>query len=174
MTIYSGLLAATVLLSLAGAAEAQETTPQDVQIIGRAMSFTQGAKRQPATLAVVFDGADPVSVLQKNATLAAVGKGLSIGERTLVAVAVEQSQLGSASGYDGVFTTAGVDQTRLRRFLSRSGVPCFTLDTAQVSEGACAVAVRSRPKVTISFSSSNAAAADVKFATAFIMMVREL
>lgn len=155
-------------------AAAEDITLQDMQVVGRAISFVEGAKRQQVSLAVVFDPSSPASVHEMEAVLASLGRGVDVGGRVLSAVAVEQGRLGSARPVDAVFSTVGVDQDLLRGHLQRSGTPCFTVTAAQVRDGACIVAIRSRPSVSISFSSRNASAAGVRFATAFIMMVREL
>ncbi|WP_152044838.1 hypothetical protein [Aureimonas psammosilenae] len=153
---------------------AADATVQDMQIVGRALSFKNGQKKGAITLAVVYAGASEQSNAEMQAAVAISRNGLKVGDNLLRIVPVEQSQLSSASGYDGVFSVGGVDQERLRKALNRSGTPCFTLEAAQVKGGACTVAVRSRPAVSISINSGNAAATGVGFATAFIMMVREI
>jgi hypothetical protein len=147
---------------------------QDLLVIGRALSFKDGAKRATLSVAVVYDEASSRSQSEMQATMAAVRGGLKVGDVVLKAVAVAQDQFASAAGYDGVLTMGDVDQRQLSGALKGQGVPCLTLDTQQVKSGACTVAIRSRPSVSISINSQNAAAARVRFATAFIMMVREI
>jgi len=167
------LLALSLCFAAQDAAAVDPST-QDLLIIGRALSFKDSAKRATLSLAVVYDETSARSRGEMQATLALVRDGLRVGEAMLMAVAVEQKQLASTAGYDGVLTMSDVDQTRLAGALSGRGVPCLTLDAQQVKSGACTVAIRSRPSVTISINSQNAAAAHVRFATAFIMMVREI
>lgn len=175
MNFRSGIRFAALALCLsASQAPAAEATAQDMQIVGRALSFKEGQRRGSLSLAIVYDASDSRSTSEMQAAVAALRGNLKVGDSYLRAVPVEQSQFSSARGYDGVFTASGVDQGRLRGALSASGVPCFTLDAQQVRSGACTVAVRSRPAVAISISSRNAAVAGVRFATAFIMMVREI
>ncbi len=169
----SAVLGALLCLPIVQAS-AGSVTMQDMQVVGRAISFVEGPKRQPVALVVVFDRAAPASVREMEAVLEVLRQGAEVGGRSFRAVAVEQTQLGATRPGDAVFSTTGVDQRLLLTFVRQSGMPCFTLDTEQVREGACTVAIRSRPSVNISFSSRNASAAGVSFATAFIMMVREL
>ncbi|MBB3936573.1 hypothetical protein [Aureimonas phyllosphaerae] len=167
----------SVALSLCVATQgavAADPSLQDLQVIGRALSFKEGAKRTTLSLAMVYDGTSARSQGEMQATLAAVRGGLRVGDAVLKVVAVEQNQFASPSGFDGILTLSDVDQTRLAGTLNGRGVPCLTLDAQQVKNGACTVAIRSRPSVTISINSKNAAAAHVRFATAFIMMVREI
>ncbi|MBB3953001.1 hypothetical protein [Aureimonas jatrophae] len=167
-------LIAAMLCLLSTEAHGADATVQDMQIVGRALSFKEGHRRGTIEIAIVYDGSDGRSVSEMRAAVAALGAGLRVGDSELRPVAVEQSAFKSASDYGGVFATGSVNQGLLRSALGSSGVPCFTLDVGQVSSGACTVAIRSRPSVSISISSRNAAAADVRFATAFIMMVREI
>lgn len=159
---------------LATPAAADDVTQNDMQVVGRALSFVEAAKRKNATLIVVFDPSDPASVRQMETTLQSVGPSLKVGDRTLSAIAVDERALSSSRHGDAVFATTGVDQSALAKFLQQGGKPCFTTEIAQARAGACTVAVRSRPTVNIYLNSRNASAAGVKFATAFIMMVREL
>lgn len=169
-----GILLGLLLLSATTTAPAAPPTAEDFQVISRAMSFAEGPKRSRARVAIVYDAANPISREEARVAHAILSRGLSAGGLALSGVELDQRQLASASAYDAIFSVAGVDQQALSRFLDASGTPCFTLDTRQVSEGACTVAVRTAPSVNISMSSQNASAAGVVFATAFIMMVREL
>ncbi|WP_161992801.1 hypothetical protein [Aureimonas leprariae] len=125
-------------------------------------------------MAIVYVAGSARSQGEMRAAIDVLGTGLKVGDSVFRGVAVEQSSFASAAGYDGVFTTSDVDQNRLRNALNGRGVPCFTLDAQQVRNGACTIVVRSRPAVSISISADNAAAAGVRFATAFLMMVREI
>lgn len=167
-------MAGLVLLAAASDTQATSPTAEDFQVISRAMTFMKGAKRTSARIAIVYDAADPHSTAEASVAHAILTAGMTVGGVRLSSVRLDQDHLDSAGSYDAIFSVGGVDQELLSAFLDAGGTPCFTLDTRQVSDGACTVAVRTAPSVNISLNSRNASAAGVAFATAFIMMVQEL
>lgn len=147
---------------------------QDMQIIGRVLSFQQKQPSGTIALAVIYDGADAASHDEANAIAVLLGNGLAVSELTLRPVLVEQARLGDIRGYGALITAAGVDQRVLAASLKGQGIPCLTMHLDQVEHGACIVAIRSTPNVSIVVSKMNASLAGTQFATAFLMMVREI
>ena len=149
-------------------------TLQDLQIACRILGFQQTPAVGIVDLAVVYDGADPISRREAQDVAALVGSGLSVGDVVLRAVLVEQAALVTATGYGAIFEAWGVDDSLLSAALQRHKVPCFTIHLAQVEHGSCTIAISVDPTVSIVVSQANATAANVHFATAFRMMVREI
>lgn len=162
--------------SLAAAAVQDMAMPdlQDMQIIGRVLGFQQKQPSGTITLAVIYDGADTRSRDEADAIAALLGNGLAVSDLTLRPVLVEQARLGDIHGYGALITTGGIDQRLLAAGLKEQGIPCLTMHLEQVEHGACVVAIRSMPSVSIVVSKVNASLAGVRFATAFLMMVREI
>ena len=160
-----------------GTSAAEQTllpTPQDLQIAARILGFQQTPATGVFDLAVVYDGFDPRSLEEARDVAGLVGSGLAVGDVVLRAVLVEQARLATAIGYGAIFAAAGTDAGLLNSALRLHKVPCFSIHLDEVAHGACAIAICAEPTVSIIVSRANAAAADIHFATAFRMMVREI
>jgi hypothetical protein len=156
--------------------EAGTTRPslQEVEVAGRVLHFQADQPSGPVKLAVVYNPADPDSRTEAAALMGLLAGGLAVGDLVLQPVQVAQSHLGAGGGFGAVFETIGVDDSLLGRALRQWQIPCITRHLQQVDHGACTVAIRSAPGVSIILSAANASADGVRFATAFRMMVDEL
>jgi hypothetical protein len=162
------VLAGAILSSPAFA----ETTQRDLEVIGRALSFVEGASGSDRTVAIVYD---PASEDEAQALASTMAGGLSAGRVTLNARLVPMSEasslggahaavlLGSASGDAGVFSAA-----------SSAGVMTVSTDMACVQSGQCVMGVQSAPSVRIVVNRGAAGASSVSFAAAFAMMIEEI
>ena len=104
----------------------------------------------------------------------AVGTGQAVGSLTLNAILIEQNKADTLADIDAVFAATGTNTSQVEKVVRQHGVPCLTRDIEQVAHGPCTVAIQTSPSIAIFFSSDNAAAAGVRFATAVVMMVHEL
>lgn len=159
------------LLLLAPQAAAQ-TSQRDIEVIGRALSFVEGASGSDRTVAIVYDASSEAEAQALADTMAG---GLSAGRVTLNARLVPVSDiasvggadaavlLGSASGDANVFSTA-----------SGAGVMTVSTDMSCVESGACVMGVQSAPSVRIVVNRAAADTASVSFAAAFAMMIEEV
>ena len=156
---------------LAGPAMA-ETNQRDLEVIGRALGFVEGASGSDRTVAIVYDAA---SEAEAQALSGAMAGGLSAGRVTLNARLVPLAQasslagadaavlLGSASGDAGVFGAA-----------SSNGVMTVSTDMGCVQSGQCVMGIQSAPSVRIVVNRGAAQASSVSFAAAFAMMIEEI
>jgi hypothetical protein len=165
-----------ILPALAGAILSSpafaETTQRDLEVIGRALSFVEGASGSDRTVAIVYD---PASEGEAQALASTMAGGLSAGRVTLNARLVPMSDasslggahaavlLGSASGDAGVFSAA-----------SSAGVMTVSTDMACVESGNCVMGVQSAPSVRIVVNRGAAGTSSVSFAAAFAMMIEEI
>jgi hypothetical protein len=168
------LIAAILALPGAGPAEMSPPSLQEVEVAGRILHFQADQPSGPLRLAVVYNPADRASVGEATALMALLGGGIAVGDLILEPVLVSQSRLAQGGGYGAVFETIGVDDGLLGAALKQMHIPCVSRHLEQVDHGACTVAIRSGPSVSIILSAANATAAGVRFATAFRMMVQEL
>ena len=151
---------------------AAETTQRDLEVIGRALGFVEGASGSDRTVAIVYD---PASQAEAEALNAAMSGGLSAGRVTLNGRLVPAGDLsglsgahaavllGSASGDAGVFGQA-----------SSNGVMTVSTDMGCVESGQCVMGVQSAPSVRIVVNGGAAEASSVSFAAAFAMMIEEI
>jgi hypothetical protein len=170
------LLGLVGFLTILSPCEGSDDLPsrQDVQIMGRVLKFQEDRKGDTRKIALIYNPASPTSYREAATLNTFLGSGQAIGSLTLSGVLIEQDKAGALEGYDAIFSAVETDSGRLRSAMRRHEVPCITREVDQVSQGACIVAIQTSPNTAIFFSSTNAAAAGVRFATAFIMMVREL
>ncbi|WP_300541277.1 hypothetical protein [Maricaulis sp.] len=149
-----------------------ETTQRDLEVIGRALSFVEGASGSGRTVAIVYDAASEAEAQALAGTMAG---GLSAGRVTLNARLVPMADagslggahaavlLGGASGDAGVFSAA-----------SSAGVMTVSTDMGCVESGNCVMGVQSAPSVRIVVNRGAANASSVSFAAAFAMMIEEI
>lgn len=147
---------------------------QDLQIAARVLTFQKTRPRGQVRLAVVYNPEIAASRQAADALVRAASPSLKIDDLDVVPVLVSQSKLASVQAVAGVMSVAGVDDQVLDTALARLRVPCLSTDITQVRSGACTVAISSEPRVSIIVNSHNAEARGVRFATAFLMMVREI
>lgn len=168
------LVAAALVLSGSGADNNKENALQDLKVAARIMGFLEIPVSGNVLLAIVFNPSDTASRAEATALADLGDKNLSAGDLTLRLCLVEQGRLATTAGYDAIFTTTGVDQKLLGASLGQRHVPCLTRHLEQVQHGACTVAINTDPVVRIVVNAANAAADNVRFATAFRMMVVEI
>ena len=165
-----------ILSALAGALISApalaETSQRDLEVIGRALGFVDGANGSDRTVAIVYDAA---SEAEAQSLAGAMAGGLSAGRVTLNARLVPLAEaaslgdadaavlLGSAAGDAGVFGAA-----------SASGVMTVSTDMGCVESGQCVMGVQSAPSVRIVVNRGAAEASSVSFAAAFAMMIEEI
>jgi len=165
------LVATALALGLSGAAVAQ-TSPRDLEVIGRALGFMEGVSGADRTVAVVFD---PASEGEAQALAQAMSGGLSAGRVTLNAQLVPLASAGSLSGaHAAVLLGAAAGDASVFQSASAAGVMTVSTDLGCVQSGKCVMGVQSAPAVRILVNRSAADASSVAFAAAFAMMVEEL
>ncbi|MCQ8239679.1 hypothetical protein [Rhizosaccharibacter radicis] len=169
------LPAAGMPILAAAATESQGVpTPQTIRIVTRILAFQDKPPASGSPIAVTFNPADAASVNEAKIIAGLFNTAHAVGDGDHHAVLVSDDELGTTTRIAGVVAATGVRTAPLRTALERLHVPCLTLDRAQVEHGSCMVALRTVPTVRILVNEANAAAAGVRFATAFRMMVQEL
>ena len=167
-----GLLAC--LLGGMGPADgAERLTLQDLRLAGRVLHFIDMPLVGAVTLAVVYAQDVPGSEDEARAAASWLSGGLRVGNLILQPALVEQSALSALQDYVAIVTAEGVYGPAVRDAMRQHHVPCLTTHLSQVQDGGCLVGIRSRPGVSIQLNSMASASVDIRFATAFRMMVRE-
>ena len=163
-----GIALATCVPALASA----QTGPRDLEVIGRALGFVEGASGADRTVAVAFDAA---SEADAQALAAAMEGGLSAGRVTLSARLVPASDTSALAGADAaVLLGAASGDAAVFDAASSAGVITVSTDLSCVQSGKCVMGVQSAPAVRILVNRAAASSASVAFAPAFAMMVEEL
>ena len=169
------LLAAGAVATTANSARA-DITAKDVQVMARALGFTEKPPSGEVNIAIVFAPGNAQSAREASDLQSMLGTGLKAGNLTLKPVMVKIDELGSAGDVAAFLLTEGLgaDGAKVAAATKAKQKPCVTIDIAQVQSGACVMGVKSEPKVEIVVNKAAAADAGISFAASFRMMITEL
>jgi hypothetical protein len=153
-------------------AAAATLSPQELQIVGRAVAFMQPPPTAGA-VAVVYAAGDAASRQDADAIAAEIGNGLQAGSVLLPVRVVDVAAL-SAGGFIVAISAAGASGPLLGAAVRAARILCVTADLAAVQAGFCTMGIITRPRIEIVLNHAAAAAADITFVAAFRMMIREM
>jgi hypothetical protein len=158
----------------AGASDAAAAmlSPQELQIIGRAVTYLQPP---PAggTVAVVYSANDPASRQEADAIASEIGGGLQVGNLLLPARVVEANAL-AQGGFTVVIAASGANGPLLAAAVRAAHILCVTAELQAVEAGFCTMGISTTPRVEIVLNHAVAAASNITFAAAFRMMIHEM
>jgi hypothetical protein len=148
----------------------------NVPIAVRVVSFLQPAPTGTVLAAILFDPGNAASEAEASAIEHMVGAGLAAGRGTLRVRRVPVSAMGALSGYRVAFVTAGLrgEQPEIAALAARSSILTITSDPACVQAARCVVGISAGAKAQISVSRAAARAANIRFGSAFLMLVKEI
>jgi hypothetical protein len=153
---------------------AQAVSLSDLQIAVRALGFINNPPTGKVSVGVVYAPDIPGSTQEAQELQAILGNGLQVGNLFLKPVMVPVND-GDISTVGLLFLTQGLGSIS-RTLLSASKkkrILCVTTDITQVIKGACALGVKSYPKIEILVNRAAAANSGITFASAFNMMITE-
>lgn len=152
-----------------------DVTAKDLQVMGRAIAFSDKAPSGAVTVAIVYAPGNKQSADEADGLQKLMGGGFSAGSLTLKPVMVKIDDVGGSNA-DVFLLTSGLggDGAKAGAVTKAKKKICVTVDIAQARSGACMMSVRSDPKVEIVVNKAAAAASGVGFAAAFRMMITEI
>jgi hypothetical protein len=149
-----------------------QTTQRDLEVIGRALSFVEGASGSDRTIAIVFD---PTSEGEAQALATLMDGGLSAGRVTLNGRLVPAANLSGLDGADAAVLVGGASgDAGVFSATSSRGVMAVSTDMGCVQAGQCVMGVQSTPSVRIVVNRAAAGSSSVSFSAAFAMMIEEI
>lgn len=150
-------------------------TAKDLQVMGRAIAFSDKATSGAVTVAIVYAPGNKASADEADTLQKLMGAGFAAGTITLKPVMVKLDDVAGASA-DVFLVTSGLggDGAKAGGAARTKKKICVTFDMAQARSGACMMGVQSDPKVEIVVNKAAAAASGVGFAAAFRMMITEI
>jgi hypothetical protein len=163
----AGMLALAVLLPSGASAD----PAKNIQVAGRVLTFLENGPTGRTVIGVVYDPANPGSVAEKNAIMAAIGGGYGVGAATVVGKPME---VGAIGGVKAVFVTHGVNYAAVGSEARSKQIITIGSDFACVQSGACVVGVSTDPTVQIIVNHKAAAAVGASFRAAFRMLIQEI
>jgi len=161
-------------LGLGSMPAAAEATPQDLQVLVRALGFLERPPTGVAELGIAYPLASVAGRAEAERVAAAFGEGLRAGALTLRPRLIPVEAVGRAQVAALLLTDAALPQAaQVAAALAGSGVPTIATTTTALEGGKVVLVLRSQPRVEILVSRAAAQTAQVGFATAFRMMIQE-
>lgn len=165
------LVATLLVAAIPARAGFDDTT---VRIAARVLSFMEKPPTGVVTAGIVYAPDNPRSVADAHRVQQALSSGLQIGGVTLQGTMVKIGDDANANvGLFFLSEDVGPAAAQLGRVERSKHIPCITTDLTQVRNGACTIGVRADPRVEIIVNTTAANAADVRFSTAFRMLITE-
>ncbi len=148
----------------------------NVPIVARVVSFVQPAHAGAVPAAILFAPGNEASEAEAGAIERMTGSGIAAGRGTLKARRVPIGSMGSLTGYQVAFVTTGLrsEQRDISAAAARSSVLTISSDPVCVQAGHCVVGIATSPKVQITVNRAAARAANIRFGSAFLMLVKEI
>ena len=146
-----------------------------VPVSARVIGFLQPVPKGTIAATIIYEPGNAASEAEAGAIEAAVGGGLAVGGGTLRVRRVAANALARLAGAQVAFVTTGVrDQQQVGDAAARAGILTITSDIGCVRAAHCVVAVSSAPRTQITVSRAAARAANIRFGSAFLMLVKEI
>jgi len=148
----------------------------NVPIAARVVSFVQPTHSGPVPAAILFVPGNEASEAEAEAIERATGSGIAAGRSTIRTRRVPIGSMGALTGYQVAFVTTGLrgEQGDISAAAARSSVLTISSDPICVQSGHCVVGITTSPKVQITISRAAARAANIRFGSAFLMLVKEI
>ena len=152
-----------------------DVTPKDLQVMARALGFTEKPPTGEVTIGIVYAPGNPQSAKEAEDLQKLMGDGLKAGAMVLKPKLVKIDEAGGADVGAFLLTEGvGADASKLAAATKAKQKPCVTIDIPQVQSGACVMGIKSEPKVEIIVNKAAAADSGIGFAASFRMMITEL
>lgn len=150
------------------------TADNAVQVAGRVVTFLQPPLSGTVTAAIVYQPGDAASENEARAIERAIGTGLAAGSVRLRLRRVETDGLDSLAGTRVAFVTQGTDYRLVAAATAPRSILTMSFDPACARAGLCAVSISSVPRVQILVSRAAVRAANLRFSSGFLMLVKEI
>jgi hypothetical protein len=171
MNYYRAIIAGMAAFAVLSPGVASADPAKTIQVAGRALTFLKNGPTGRTIVGIVFDPANPGSVAEKNAIMAAIGSGYTAGAMTIVGKPMEA---GADGGAKVLFVTRGVNYAAVEATARAKRIITIGSDFACVRSGACVMGISTDPTVQIVVDHEAAAAVGASFREAFRMMIQEI
>jgi hypothetical protein len=170
-----GILLAMALALAAGPVAEAKTSPGDLQVAARALSFMERPLIGDVRLGILYAPDSPASAAAAEDLQRTIGASFRAGALVFHPVLLRTDQP-IAGRADVLFLEGGVGPAaaRMADVARAQRILCMTTDIDQVRTGACAIGVRASPKVEVFVSRQAATRSGIAFSTIFRVLVTEL
>ena len=149
-------------------------TAAGVQASTRIMTFLQPPLSGPLVAAIVYRPGDAQSEAEAQIIERALAAGTAVGKMTVKSRRIATNALADLAGAKIAFVTQGSNYRGVASAAGQHSILTISADPACVKAGLCVVAINSVPKVQILVSKAASTACNLKFGSAFLMLVREM
>ncbi|UUL84039.1 YfiR/HmsC family protein [Sphingomonas qomolangmaensis] len=167
------LFASTVACAVPTTAFAQ-MTDSSVLVAGRVATFLQPTLSGEVIAAIIYLPGAAASESQARAIERALRGGLVVGALTLRPRRVPSTSLAGLAGARVAFVTTGVNYQAVARATASRSILTISSDAGCTQAGHCVVTIISKPKVRIVVSKAASRAAQLRFNSGFLMLVKEI
>ncbi|MDB5440081.1 MAG: hypothetical protein JWM33_2508 [Caulobacteraceae bacterium] len=126
------------------------------------------------TVAIIYDPGDAGSQQEARDIERTMAGGLQVGSMTLTARRVAADSLDQLAGAKIAFVTQGANYRQIAAATAPRSILSISFDPACAKAGYCVLAISETPKVQITASKAAAAAANLRFNSSFLMLVKEI
>lgn len=176
--VYCSLiLCMTAAILLSGTSSAKAAIEEkDMQVILRALAFQENPPSGTLTMAILYDPSVSASQSDANKAQSILSGGYSAKGITIQPQMVSVSSINNISNADLVYVTDGMSAhySKVSSITSGKGILTVGTDKACVTAGGCIMFVQSTPSVEIVVNITSASESQVKFKSAFRMMIDEI
>lgn len=167
-------LALAALFCLTTPAAAAPLTAGGVQAAVRILTFQQPPLAGPVIAAIVYQPGDARSEAEAQTIERAIQASPNAGKASLRTRRVPANALGGLQGARVAFVTAGINYRAVATAATPRSILTISGDPGCAQAGHCVVAINSIPKVQILVSKAATRASNLKFGSAFLMLVKEI
>lgn len=148
---------------------------KEIKVAARTFGFIKGLNPGNLSVAIIHQPGNPASEADVQALSKGMSGGLKVGKFTLNPRLVPTSDLGAVAGADVVIVTNGLnkDYSNISAETLSRGLLTISNDFACVDQGFCVMGIHAKPKIEIVISRSATDAANISFAQALRLMVKE-
>jgi hypothetical protein len=154
-------------------AQTASFTAQDLQVLGRAITFLQPEPATDPVIAIAYAPSDPASRRDAEGIASLIRASAAAGRISPHAKIVDVNAVETA-GATIVIAASGANGPRLSAVTRAARALCVTTDVEAVRAGLCAMAINTEPRVEIILNHAVSVASGIEFVAAFRMMIREM
>jgi len=166
--------AAFTIIVIAPGAASTPRVDNVVQVGGRVSSFVQPRISGAVITAIIYEPGDAASESEARSIERSMGEAMVVGSARLVPRRVSTSALQGLAGARLAFVTRGTNYRAIASAASSRSILTISADPACAQAGYCVVAISAAPRVQITVSRAASRAANLRFNSSFLMLVREI
>ena len=145
-----------------------------VQVGGRVSSFVHPRVSGAIIAAIIYEPGNSASENEARSIERSMGDGMAVGSARLSPRRVSTNALQGLAGARVAFVTRGTNYRAVAAATAPRSILTISSDPTCAQAGHCIVAISAAPRVQITVSRAASRAANLRFNSSFLMLVREI